>query len=375
MKRTAIAALAAIVGLMLLASGAEAASRLCRQLESRLAEVSTGGGRQATRYDRAIDTQRGHLDRVDRQMRRAGCSGGFSLFGRGDRSVCPHLEATARKMESNLAQLERKRGRMGGGGNGRERARILASLDANGCRDGAPPRAREAVAARERSGNLFEQLFGGGVSHRQRLEDYEAGQGRTVVRDYGGFEGGGYEGNGYDSGGYDGGTYRTLCVRTCDGYYFPISHASTRGDFSRDAQNCQAMCPGSEVRLFSHRVPGEESEQMVAEDGTAYADLPSAFKYREAGFVRPPGCGCAVAGGPKNFSVIAGATPADKANDNSSSFVAAPAPDSAPAPEAPTEAQPLPDDSDRKVRVVGPAYLPDPEGETDLRAPGPTAIQ
>ena len=67
MKRTAIAALAAIVGLMLLASGAEAASRLCRQLESRLAEVSTGGGRQATRYDRAIETQRGHLDRVDRQ--------------------------------------------------------------------------------------------------------------------------------------------------------------------------------------------------------------------------------------------------------------------------------------------------------------------
>ena len=371
MKRTAIAALAAIVGLMLLASGAEAASRLCRQLESRLAEVSSGGGgRQATRYDRAIETQRGHLDRVDRQMRRAGCSGGFSLFGRGDRSVCPHLEATARKMKSNLAQLERKRGRMGGGGNGRERARILASIDANGCREGAPPRAREAVAARERSGNLFEQLFGGGVTHRQRLEDYEAGQGRTVVRDYGG-----YEGDGYDSGGYGGGTYRTLCVRTCDGYYFPISHASTRGDFSRDAQNCQAMCPGSEVRLFSHRVPGEESEQMVAEDGTAYADLPSAFKYREAGFVRPPGCGCAVAGGPRNFSVIAGATPADKANENSSSFVAVPAPDSAPAPEAPAEARPLPDDSDRKVRVVGPAYLPDPEGEINLRAPGPTAIQ
>src|SRR6266540_3435428 len=30
-------------------------------------------------------------------------------------------------------------------------------------------------------------------------------------------------------------TYRTLCVRTCDGYYFPISYATNRSHFKTDA--------------------------------------------------------------------------------------------------------------------------------------------
>ena len=32
-------------------------------------------------------------------------------------------------------------------------------------------------------------------------------------------------------------------------------------------------------------------------------------------------------------------------------------------------------DDDRKVRVVGPAFLPDPEEAIDLRAPAPTAVR
>ena len=47
-------------------------------------------------------------------------------------------------------------------------------------------------------------------------------------------------------------TYRTLCVRLCDGFYFPISSCHVRKSrFARDADACSASC-GSEARLFYH---------------------------------------------------------------------------------------------------------------------------
>src|SRR6185369_3937727 len=35
------------------------------------------------------------------------------------------------------------------------------------------------------------------------------------------------------------GQYRTLCVRLCDGFYFPISFATTRGQLADDARKCE----------------------------------------------------------------------------------------------------------------------------------------
>lgn len=72
--------------------------------------------------------------------------------------------------------------------------------------------------------------------------------------------------------------YRTLCVRTCDGYYFPISNATSAARLAGDAQACQAQCSGG--RLFVHRVVGEGVEQMVDLQGKPYTQLPNAFLYR-----------------------------------------------------------------------------------------------
>jgi hypothetical protein len=87
---------------------------------------------------------------------------------------------------------------------------------------------------------------------------------------------------------YDGGfaeghpeTYRTLCVRTCDGYYFPISFSTMRSEFARDADRCTASC-GSEARLFYHPNPGGRVEDMVDLMGVGYASLPNAFRYRQS---------------------------------------------------------------------------------------------
>lgn len=74
-------------------------------------------------------------------------------------------------------------------------------------------------------------------------------------------------------------TYRTLCVRMCDGFYFPISFSASRERLTADAAACQNRC-GSEARLFVHLNPGSGPEQMQDLTGKPYALLPTAFLYR-----------------------------------------------------------------------------------------------
>ena len=84
--------------------------------------------------------------------------------------------------------------------------------------------------------------------------------------------------------GYDnavpGSTFRTICVRMCDGYYFPISFATTQDQLEHDSQACQSQC-GSPAKLYYYPNPGGEVQQSIALDGTAYAALHNAFRYRK----------------------------------------------------------------------------------------------
>lgn len=86
-----------------------------------------------------------------------------------------------------------------------------------------------------------------------------------------------------------GGTYRTLCVRLCDGFYFPISYSTRRERFAGDAKQCEQRCPGRS-RLFVHRNPGEDVDKMVALDGRPYSSLPTAFLHRTQ-YVKDCTCG------------------------------------------------------------------------------------
>jgi hypothetical protein len=83
-------------------------------------------------------------------------------------------------------------------------------------------------------------------------------------------------------------TVRTLCVRLCDGFYFPISGATPRSELSRDADKCSAMC-SAEAQLFYYPNAGGSVETMVDLTGMAYSALPNAFKYRKT-LVK--GCRC-----------------------------------------------------------------------------------
>ena len=86
--------------------------------------------------------------------------------------------------------------------------------------------------------------------------------------------------------------YRTLCVRTCDGYYFPISYSTNASHFADDEATCQKQCPATEAILFSHR-NSEDVSQAVAGNGRVYRDLPNAFRYRKE---FNPSCSCRAPG-------------------------------------------------------------------------------
>ena len=76
------------------------------------------------------------------------------------------------------------------------------------------------------------------------------------------------------------GGFRTVCVRACDGYYFPMSFSTNRGRFDTDRAICQAIYPQGEAELYVYQNPGEEAENMVSVDGEPYASKPFAFAYR-----------------------------------------------------------------------------------------------
>ena len=64
-----------------------------------------------------------------------------------------------------------------------------------------------------------------------------------------------------------------FCVRTCDGRYFPLQrHAG-----ATPADACRSFCPAAKTMVFS----GSKIDTAVAQNGTRYADLDSAFAYRD----------------------------------------------------------------------------------------------
>lgn len=82
-----------------------------------------------------------------------------------------------------------------------------------------------------------------------------------------------------------GGTFRSLCVRTCDGYYFPISYSSSSKRLKVDEAVCKRI-HGSGADLYFHR-SDEFAEAAVSLGGLKLARQPFAFAYRHT---YDPGC-------------------------------------------------------------------------------------
>ena len=77
-----------------------------------------------------------------------------------------------------------------------------------------------------------------------------------------------------------GGT-RTLCVRLCDGYYFPIEFDAASSRFSTDAAACQSMyAQDGQAELFV-QANSDDVANATSLSGQRYGDQPYAFAYRQ----------------------------------------------------------------------------------------------
>src|SRR4030088_868664 len=203
---------------------------MCPRLEAQLATIDRGGGsgdpakdEQIRRYQDAASKQQGELDRVTSQAKRMGCdsSGFFSLFS-GQSAVCGPVNNQIQQMRANLDQITTSLERLRGGGFGgaerdNQRRSVLLALAQNNC---GPQYANAAPGP----GSFIDNLFGNNNNNNNPGAP------------------------GVDLGPQSG-TFRTVCVRTCDGAYFPVSFATVQARFQDDEKSCKALCPATEATL------------------------------------------------------------------------------------------------------------------------------
>lgn len=352
---------------MLLAGGTALAG-ICERIQAELANqpkivVDTANARK---YAGAIARQNIQLRKAKSDQRRLGCSGGsIIVVGGVNAAACETLAAVIGKMERNLTILDGKRREFAGGASSQgRRNRLLAALETNGCDAEAKVM---PVAATETLRTLDE-------TRTLPLGTAPDGSERLQLRSLGGNSGHG--------------NLRTVCVRTCDGGFFPISSGATPLDFRRDQKVCAMMCPETQTELFYQSMTnGQETEQMTSTvSGRPYFELKNAFAYRTRDLSKKEGaCGCNLAAYYqemiKRDKAAKGKdtqTASTGENEESGSITTI---ETLPKKKEAVESKPAARIEDRvydptksKVRTVGPLFLPENSTAIDLGRPADAGV-
>lgn len=234
----------------------------CRELEYQL----TSGGSPSNAQDQ-LPRIESDLRQADAQYHRAqydaehsDCYEEMFLFGRSLRRTqrCVDLDRQVQSAKARLQQLAAQRDALTRGSSTRSRRDdIVAELARNRCGDNY---VREYEAQRGRGNSIFSFFT------NEEQED----SGRYAAPSYGSSS-----------------AYRTLCVRECDGFYFPISNETTESHFQEDDAKCRSQC-AAPAELFYHRAD-QDVDQMVSLTGRPYSQTPNAFRNRKV-YIR--GCSC-----------------------------------------------------------------------------------
>src|SRR5271156_2571324 len=230
-----------------------ASNPVCVRLEGQLAILTRGGGDpgradQIRRSEDAVAKQQTDLGRMLAQAKRRGCEVGFFSLFTGQSAECQPLNAQIQQMRDNLDRSMNDLERFKSGNNSDQegqRRQLIGALAQNNC-------GQQYRAAAEAAGpaGFFDALFNGRIIN-------PVGEGAPS------------------------GPFRTVCVRSCDGYYFPISYSTVPNKFADDQRTCQRECPATEAQLYTYRNPGEDINQAVSLGGRPYTALPAAFQYRK----------------------------------------------------------------------------------------------
>jgi len=233
---------------------------ICLQLEQRLAQdaqrnANSQGTTQKLRAD--LNAQRRIQLRAERQLDRRECYESF-LFTRSLRPsrVCRKLDRTSRTAAFRIQEIESQLQQFNSGASRSRQDEIIRALARNNC------------------GATYQQEARRRDPFTNFWQDNDGDSGR---------------GTGNLFGGLPFATYRTVCVRLCDGYYFPVSFSTLPPHFERDVNVCHSKC-AAPTELYFHQNPGGSVDQMVSQrTQQPYTALRTAFRYRKE-YVQ--GCSC-----------------------------------------------------------------------------------
>lgn len=264
-RLVAIGVLTAALGI---ASQAQAQTAACARLVAQLDAVeraATAGPARLAQYENAIERQRGEINRTVDYAAAIGCDGDPSV------QQCASLLANIERMENNLLKLQEEASRIAANASATgsaERARIIALLQQQQCAGFEAP-----AGGGQRAASIFDGLFGD-----EAVDPAITDPNAAVPLD------GAVPDDPFAT------AVRTICVRKCDGYYFPISFASTPATFPAQEQACRALCPAGEVELFAYSPMTQTPEEAVSVvTGLVLRDMPNAFRYRQS---YDPNCMC-----------------------------------------------------------------------------------
>ncbi len=240
------------------AYGSGSRSAICLQLEQRLAQEANRGTQSRDllpKIEQDIRLADRQYQSGQAQLDRQNCFEYF-LFSKSLRRTrqCVDLNSQVEAAANRLAELQAQRQQIMSSGNRSYQEDIVRELARNNC----------------------------GATYQQQAREFNPFSSIWQDEDSGGSYGGQF-------GSLPFATFRTVCVRLCDGYYFPVSFSTLPNHFDRDAQVCESKC-AAPAELFYHQNPGGSMEEAVSHrTRQPYSSLKSAFRYRKE-FVQ--GCSC-----------------------------------------------------------------------------------
>jgi hypothetical protein len=239
----------AVLAALFASRQALAQSAECARLQQAIADASRTG--QGERYQAAAQKQRGELDRTVSYAHSLGCENHkFLFFGSSPPPQCGEINAQIGRMRANLDDLQ---ARAGGGAGGR--GELIARYNAQ-CVNAAPARQT----------NIFDAIFG----NRPAQSDMTLEPISPDAPDQNTLD---------DNAGEAHAGSKAVCVRSCDGSFFPVSYSAGGGRLDGLEQMCRALCPNAEVSLYTYS-PSADIDQAVSINGERYVDSPNALKYR-----------------------------------------------------------------------------------------------
>ena len=274
---------AGLVAIPALAQGPD-----CKALARRIADYDKRANTSlAERYERAARKQRDEIDRTVSYGEQSGCW--MQIDGEAAPAMCRQLDARLARMRANLDDLDARADEAGRStwDSGQNREALVYDYETWCQKPDAPARNGRIPLDRipaDESVRIDGDLSPGGGGL------YSPGTGATLS-----------PGTGVDlripdistpPGGEVDPSVSALCVRVCDGGYFPLTAPVRPGRAESLQQLCSAQCPGTAARVYTMR-KGEDVSKAVALNGDFYAALPNAFKFRKT---YDPACACKPAG-------------------------------------------------------------------------------